>query len=74
MLRVAFAPLAASIKLRQRRGLSAMIDREELADRLDREGRFEIYRGASDGPKSAQIWLTEAERDEIVSALRQTTR
>lgn len=47
-----------------------MINRDELADRLEQEGAFEIYRGASDGPRSGKVWMTEAERDEIVAALR----
>lgn len=46
------------------------IDCDGLADRLEKMGRFEIYRGASDGPKSGQVWLTEAERDAIVTSLR----
>ncbi len=48
-----------------------MMDRDALADRLEQEGRFEIIRGIdSSGPRSAQIWLTECERDNIVEALR----
>lgn len=47
-----------------------MNTRDELADHLENLGAFEIYRDASDGPRSAQVWLTEAERTEIVAALR----
>ena len=46
-----------------------MENRDELADRLENLGRFETYRGTSDGPRSSQVWLTESERDEIVAAL-----
>ncbi len=54
-------------------GISAddLIDADALADRLEGEGRFEIYREKSDGPRSAKIWLTESERDLIVEALRE---
>lgn len=44
------------------------VDIEELAARLKRES-FEIYRQEKGGWRSAQIWLTEAERDAIVDAL-----
>lgn len=47
-----------------------MVSRDDLADRLQQLGAFEIYRGESNGPRSQQVWLTEAERDEIVAALR----
>jgi hypothetical protein len=43
---------------------------DDLADRLDGLGAFETYRGKSNGPRSAQVWLTEAERDLIVKHLR----
>lgn len=49
------------------------MDRQDLADKLEREGAFEVYREASSGPRSKQVWLTEAERDEIVAALRDET-
>ncbi len=45
------------------------IDPQDLADRLARES-FEIYRQVKGGPRSAQIWLTEQERDLIVDCLR----
>lgn len=51
--------------------LRRTVNRDDLSDRLEREGSFEIYRGRSDGERSAMVWLTEAERDEIVSALRE---
>lgn len=49
---------------------TTMKNRDELADHLENLGAFEISRGASNGPRSAQVWLTEAECDEIVAALR----
>ncbi len=44
--------------------------REDLADRLEQLGKFEIYRTSANDQRSAQVWLTEAERDAIVAALR----
>jgi hypothetical protein len=40
----------------------------DLADRLQQEGPFEVYR--DERPiRSKQVWLTEPERDMIVKAL-----
>lgn len=47
------------------------MDPHELADRLEQLGRFELYRDNSD-TRSSRVWLTEAERDAIVLALRAT--
>jgi hypothetical protein len=47
----------------------------DLADRLEQEGHFELYRGESgDDRTSKQVWLREDERDVIVSALRLLAR
>ena len=52
-------------------GGNCHVDMDALADRLEQLGRFEIIRTVnSDGPRSAQVWLTEAERDAIVEAVR----
>lgn len=40
----------------------------DLADFLENEGAFEIYRDSS-AEKSKQVWLTEKQRDAIVNAL-----
>ena len=56
-----------------------MNDREVLANELE-QLRFEIfqgkrgYHGKPDEPRSAQVWLTEQQRDLIVAALRMVDR
>ena len=42
---------------------------DDLADRLEQLGKFEIFRDYSN-ERSQAVWLTESERDLIVYALR----
>ena len=46
---------------------------DALADGLEQEGHFELYRGGhGDLRTSAKVWLREDERDVIVEALRKS--